>query len=318
MNKNNTISNNSIPTNSVSTNSFAIKSFAKVNLGLQVLNKRPDGFHNINTIFSRINLFDEIEITPNNTNEISLIVKNNDELNTPENLKDNLIVKAFFKIQNKIIKSKSDLKIGIDVKLTKNIPIGAGLGGGSSNAATIITQLQKIFNLKLSDGELQIIAQSIGSDVPYFLKDGMAVAKSRGEKLKYFTHNLGYKLFLINPKIHISTPWAYGVLNREVFESINQKQNIYEEINFYQILIQSKNNDTLLRSYLINDFEKAIFGKYPEIQNIKKNLYDMGAVFSLMSGSGSTVFGLFKDNSEFENIKKYYQTQYSNYFIFHD
>ena len=300
------------------TNKIITKSFAKVNLGLQVLNKRQDGFHNINTIFSRINLFDEIEITPNNTDEISLIVKNNDELNSTENLKNNLIVKAFFKVQTKILKNKLDKKIGIDVKLTKNIPIGAGLGGGSSNAATIITELQNIFKLKLSIGEMQIIAQSIGSDVPYFLQDGMAVAKSRGEKLKYFTHNLDYKIFLINPKIHVSTPWAYSELKREVFESINQKQNIYEEINFYQILMQSKNNDTLLKSYMINDFEKAIFGKFPEIHQIKKNLYENGAVFSLMSGSGSTVFGLFKDDANFKQILNYYQINFPNYFIYHD
>jgi 4-diphosphocytidyl-2-C-methyl-D-erythritol kinase len=112
-----------------------------------VLNKRPDSFHNINTIFSRINLFDEIEITPNNTNEISLIVKNNDELNTPENLKDNLIVKAFLKVQNKIIKSKSDLKIGIDVKLTKNIPIGAGLGGGEWSIIEKIIERYQLKNI---------------------------------------------------------------------------------------------------------------------------------------------------------------------------
>lgn len=296
------------------------KSYAKINLGLQVLNKRPDGFHNINTIFKKINLFDEISFTPNNTDEINLKVLNNDLLNQ-ENHLNNLIVKAFRKIQK-----KSPKKIGVDVELTKNIPIGAGLGGGSSNAATTIKALMELFRINLTQGEISVISQSLGSDVPFFIGEGMAIAKSRGEKLKYFDMDKDfeqkYKIILINPQIHISTPFAYGALQRETFAELNKQQNLYPEINFYNILLKSNDNPSLLSNYLINDFEKVVFEKYPEIAEIKKSLYDYGAVLSLMSGSGSTVFALFENHENiqttFNNINSHFTKHYPNYFLYFD
>lgn len=296
------------------------KSYAKINLGLQVLNKRLDGFHNINTIFKKINLFDEITFTPNNTDEINLKVLNNDLLNQ-ENILNNLIIKAFRKIQK-----KSPKKIGVDVELNKNIPIGAGLGGGSSNAASTLIALMEMFRINLTQGEMSVISQSLGSDVPFFMGEGMAIAKSRGEKLKYFDMDnefeQKYKIVLINPQIHISTPFAYSSLNRETFTELNKKQNLYPEINFYNILLKSNDNPSLLRNYIINDFEKVVFEKYPEISEIKKTLYDFGAVLSLMSGSGSTVFALFENNEKnqttFNNINSYFTNNYPNYYIYFD
>lgn len=280
-----------------------LKSYAKINLGLQVLNKRPDNFHNINSIFMRISLFDELKITKNNSNEINFKIIGNDFLNQINEIENNLIVKAFNKIK-KITKNKSKNKenetfLGVDVVLTKNIPIGAGLGGGSSNAAYFIKGFTTLFKSLISKAEMIVIAQSLGSDVPYFLEDGFAIAKSRGEKLLYFDYELPFNIILINPNLHINTAEAYKKFNRELFDQINQKQNLYNEINFYEILVRAEQNPSLLREFIINDFEKNAIQQFPIIKDIKNELYNQNAILALMSGSGSTVFGLFdkKDNT---------------------
>ncbi len=281
-----------------------LKSYAKINLGLQVLNKRPDHFHNINTIFARINLFDEIIIEKNNSNNINLKIIGNEFLNQSDEIDNNLIVKAFNKIKkilrdkNKIRDKDSDSLIGVDVTLKKNIPIGAGLGGGSSNAAYFILGFVKLFKIILSKAELSVIAQSLGSDISYFLQEGFAIAKSRGEKLLYFEHDFPFNIVLIYPNLHINTTEAYKKFNRETFDQINQKQNLYNEINFYEILVRSEQNHSLLKEFIVNDFEQNAIEQYPIIKQIKDELYNQNAILALMSGSGSTIFGLFdkKDN----------------------
>ena len=267
-----------------------IDSNGKINLGLQVLNKRIDNYHNINTVFSRISLFDQI--TFEEDDKISIDILNSE--NIP--IEDNLIYKAAIKLQNRTKTNK-----GAKIQLRKNIPMGGGLGGGSSNAAATLFALTKLWDLTPSTNDLMIIAQSLGSDVPFFLQEGLASAGSRGEKLNYFKLNLPHHILLVNPNIHVSTPLAFSSLNR------NTKQKV--AINFKNILFRSLDNQSLLKEYIINDFEKTIFKVHPEIKLIKNKLYDLGAIFSLMSGSGSTVFGLFdtieKAKSAKENFSQY-------------
>ena len=246
-----------------------IKAFAKINLGLKILNKRNDGFHNIETIFHRINLFDEIEIIKTKSG-IAIEVLNFEAINN----ESNLCYKAA-----KLLKEYGNVKSGVLIKLKKNIPIGAGLGGGSSDAATVLLGLKKIWNLKISEMELKNMALKLGSDVPYFLKTGSAIAKSRGEDLKYFKMIFPYIILVVNPGVHVSTSWAYKKLS----ENKKRRMNNLEDLDFKK---------------LENDFEQIVFKKFPEIKEIKTKLLKNKAVATLLSGSGASVFGLFKNKKD--------------------
>lgn len=263
-------------------NEVKIKSYAKVNLGLQVLNKRPDSYHNINTVFSRIDLFDQLTISESKDLSLSC----NIDLGIPSN--ENLAFKAAEKFLKRI---KLDKKVNIDI--IKNIPAGGGLGGGSSNAAYTLLAIAELFDLKDSYKDMLIVAQSLGSDIPFFLKKGAAVGRSRGEKLEYFTNSLNKPVLIINPGIHVSTPLAYQSLNRS-----DEKRR---QLNFRSIIEKSKDNLTLLKEFIINDFEKAVFAKHPEIKAIKEKLYGNNAEFALMSGSGSTLYGVFNNDNDANN-----------------
>jgi len=260
---------------------------AKINLGLEVLNKRGDNYHNLNTVFYSLhNLYDEIIFERNDAEKVNL------NSNIPEiNDKNNLIHTAIRKIERKV-----KTKIGLNISLTKNIPIGAGLGGGSSDAACTINAVDQIYELGLSYNEKLIIAQAVGSDVPFFLQGGAAIGKSRGETLTYFDYSIPFQIVIISPNIHVSTPTAYAELERD-----SSPRNM---IDFKQILDKSKDNPTLMKSMIFNDFEKPIFSKHPEIKEIKLKMYSEGAIFSLMSGSGSSVFGLFEQGHNISRLEE--------------
>ena len=185
-------------------------------------------------------------------------------------------------------------KIGVNINLTKNIPMGAGLGGGSSDAACTINAIDQIYELGLSYNDKLILAQAVGSDVPFFLQGGAAIGRSRGESLTFFDYNVSNQIVVVSPNIHVSTPTAYGELNRD---STPRQLTDYK-----QILEKANDNPSLMRSMIFNDFEKPIFAKHPEIKEIKRKLYEQGAVFSLMSGSGSSVFGMFENDFEVEKL----------------
>ncbi len=264
---------------------------AKINLGLQILNKRNDGFHNINTIFYPINLCDKIEFLLDDKfgiiTEPDSIIKN----------EDNLIYRVW-----KIFQSRFGVS-PIKVTLRKNIPIGAGLGGGSSDAAKMILALDKFFALNLNDSILREIALIVGSDVPFFLDSfSVAEAKSRGEDLKYFRLDKRFKLAVINPGINISTASAYKSLNRN-----GEPAAI---VDFKKIMLET--NPMEYKNFIFNDFEKNVFTLYPEIRQIKEKLYDNGSFFALMSGSGSSVFGLFENPEELKSIKMIFP----DYFVY--
>lgn len=245
-----------------------VKAYAKINLGLKILNKRKDGFHNIETVFHKIDLFDEI-IFSKHKSEIIIETKNIKSIDN----KLNLCYKAA-----KLLKDFCNIKSGIKISIKKNIPIGAGLGGGSSDAANTLLALKKIWHCKISDKDLNKIALKLGSDVPFFLNRGSAIAKGRGEKLKYFNLKLPYWILVVNPGVHISTAWAYNEISKLKNRKISHLKNL-----------------DLKSLKLENDFEQIVFKKFKKINLLKNKLLNSGAKYVLLSGSGSSLFGLFEN-----------------------
>ena len=255
-------------------------SYAKLNFGLQVLNKRSDGFHNINSVFIRINLHDKMRFSVSNDFSI------NSNFSIP--VKKNIIFKTLEVLSEHFDKDLFKLKID----LNKKIPAGAGLGGGSSNAAETIKACTELFDIKAEREEINSLAARIGSDVPFFLQNSSAIGKSKGEKLEPFDFDMPFHILIVFPNIHISTPEAYKMLNRT---EIPQK-----EINFKTFLNKFVLERMQLEKNIINDFELPVFELQPELRSIKEKLYDVGSEFAIMSGSGSSVFGLFNDHKKAE------------------
>ncbi|MFZ1281469.1 MAG: 4-(cytidine 5'-diphospho)-2-C-methyl-D-erythritol kinase, partial [Ignavibacteriaceae bacterium] len=182
-------------------NEIIVKSHAKINIGLNIINKRDDGFHNLETIFYPINLFDEIRFTKSD----KFSFNSNDENLNKE--KTNLIIKAKESLENHF-----DIQLPIKVFLDKHIPIGAGLGGGSSNAASTILALAKLFNLELDAETVGRLALNLGSDVPFFINPVSSFAESRGEVLTSINFKFDKYLLIVNPGIHVATKWAFGLI----------------------------------------------------------------------------------------------------------
>ncbi|HRK00636.1 MAG TPA: 4-(cytidine 5'-diphospho)-2-C-methyl-D-erythritol kinase [Ignavibacteria bacterium] len=263
-----------------------LKSYSKINIGLRILGKRGDGYHDIETIFYPIKIFDELgfTITPAASEFNSVLLKSNKSY-IPLNA-DNLCYKAvlnFFKT----FRIKETYKIEID--MIKNIPVGGGLGGGSSNAATVLKFLIRYFKIDIEINRIKIIdlALSLGSDVPFFLILKPCYAEGRGEKLKPLKNfKINYNILIVNPHLHVSTKWA--------FENLNLPNGFRNEKSLDKIteFEPDKKNE------FENDFEKIVFEKYPLLREIKNYMLDNGSVFSSMSGSGATVYGLFEPNKK--------------------
>ena len=257
-----------------------IPSYAKINLGLKIINKRPDGLHNIESVFLQISLHDSL--TFSSSNKFSIISKG---ISCPTN-QNNILFKVI-----DILKKEYDININVKVLINKNIPIGAGLGGGSSNAAAFLKYLLEVNQIKLSNEKLVKLASQIGSDVPFFLKGGFQLIKGIGDHLQPIETRVfnNKKILLIHPKFHISTKWAYSEVKKHLLTSNNKPKfsALTEKVNW---------------NLFENDFEKFVCTTYPEILKLKKLLKNDGALYSGLSGSGSTVFGLYNDNQSFDNI----------------
>ena len=246
---------------------------AKINLGLMITGKRQDGFHEIETIFYPIGLCDALEFVerckpgaPDHIKVTGII---------PESSTDtNLVIKALDRIR-----SRFNFPV-LDIHLHKAIPIGAGLGGGSSDGACMLKTLNRKYNFSLTDKELSAIALELGSDCPFFIKGIPSLATGRGEILKDVDPVLkGKYLVLLNPGIHISTREAYANC-RPLKRSISLEEYYRQPVEEWKDLIK-------------NDFEDYAFSKYPDIKALKEEFYKSGAIFSLMTGSGSSVYGIF-------------------------
>ncbi|MHB1688213.1 MAG: 4-(cytidine 5'-diphospho)-2-C-methyl-D-erythritol kinase [Ignavibacteriaceae bacterium] len=265
-----------------------IKTPAKINFGLNVVEKRADGFHNIETIFYPVKLFDKLTITKSDRNSFSCNLK------TLPTDGDNLVLKA-----KEILEKESGKKFSLQIELEKNIPVGAGLGGGSSDAATVLHAINSLFNLDLSKEDLKRFALELGSDVPYFLDARPSFASGRGEILKVLDLTIDYPILIVNPGIHISTKWAYqNIRPKKPAKSLNE-------------IFQSTEIDvSKFVGVVRNDFEEVVFKNYPEIEQIKQEMYKLGAGFSLMTGSGSTVFGIFPDKGKAKEAEIKFRAKY--------
>lgn len=250
---------------------------SKINLGLQIIEKRSDGFHNLETLFYPIDkgLVDILEIIESNNLKMHQygIIYDGAPM-------DNLCIKAY-----NAIKSRFDIP-PVEIHLMKQIPVGAGLGGGSADASFVLKGLNQLFKLGITDNELIKIASTLGSDCPFFILNKPTYAQGRGEILTPFsTASLldlqqNYRIELVHPNIHISTKEAYaGVCPHEPATSL--KRVLDMDIKEWA-------------KYLVNDFEESIFFNHPKLEKMKQDLYRKGAVYASMTGSGSSLFGVFK------------------------
>lgn len=254
-----------------------LPAYAKINLGLRVLGKRPDGYHEIETFFLQVDLADQLYFQLLQEPGIRFSC-NWPELSEPE---DNLCIKAC-----RLLERTSNQIFGLDIHLEKKIPFGAGLGGGSSDAAVVLMALNLLYNMKLSHAELSELAARLGSDVPFFLYGGMAYAIGRGEKLRQLENLPDVWVLLVKPDVSISTKWAYDNLK---FGLTNTKKN-----TTFASLKNSLSMTDKLREVCQNDLEVAVFSQYPDLAEIKSRLQDVGASAVSMSGSGSAIFGIFE------------------------
>ena len=270
---------------------FIVESPAKINLGLNVVRKREDGYHDLETIFIPLLLSDKI--TFSKSNEFSFQT-DSDLLNQ---LNDNLILKAI-----RLLEDFTDRKFVLDIFVEKVIPIGGGLGGGSSNAATTLKTINKMFNLGLDYTQLSSLAIELGSDVPYFLNPVSSYAESRGELLYPLNIDIPYPILIINPRITIDTAWA--------FKNIKPVTPVK---NLRQIFQESLVDFDKLNSYVKNDFEEVVFNEFPLLKHIKEELYNQGAEFALMSGTGSTVYGIFSNLQKAHWAEEFFKQNYFTY-----
>ena len=253
-------------------NYIEIKAPAKINIGLSILSKRVDGFHNLSTLFYPISdLFDVLMFEQANQFEFycdsDLVPRDN----------SNLVVKA-----KNILEEVTGKILKVKIELQKNIPSQAGLGGGSSDAAATLISLNEMFKLNLNYDKLIELSLQLGSDVPFFIKSKPAIGSSRGETLDYVDLEIYEPILIVNPGINIST--------KEAFQNVSPKN---DQFDLHSVIKDGKLDYEIMKRNLKNDFENYVFNKYPEIEGIKKQFDNDGAIFSLLSGSGSTVYGIF-------------------------
>lgn len=248
---------------------------AKINLGLRITGKREDGYHNIETLFYPVGLCDALEFVASDDHS------EKDKLTVtgiPVNIRaeDNIVIKAVERLREGY-----SFPI-LSIHLHKAIPHGAGLGGGSSDAACMLKSLNRHYDLSISDDDLSSISLEIGSDCPFFIYGDPAYATGRGEILEHMNPVLaGYYLLLLNPGVTVSTAEAYSRCTPAIPSSS------------LRMLVKSKPEEW--RGLILNDFEEYAFSRFPVIRNIRDELYKAGALFSLMSGSGSSVYGIFPE-----------------------
>jgi 4-diphosphocytidyl-2-C-methyl-D-erythritol kinase len=260
-----------------------IRSFAKINLGLEVIRKRPDGYHDIRTLFQWIGLWDTLEFVPRSDGQISL--QGNDEsIPWDEN---NLVFRAA-----RLLRGQAGLKSGLHIVVEKKIPAGRGLAGGSSNAAMTLYALQKIWGLKLSGQELAGLGRQLGADVAYFFTGGLCLGEERGDKITPLSDLPRLACVLALPPFPVSTAMIYSRLLPSSLTSADKDSKIMRFLEAGEF------------GFLENRLEETIFSIYPQLKDIKSLFRDQGAELSLVTGSGSAVFGLFPDREKAEKSLK--------------
>ncbi len=252
---------------------------AKINLGLHVIEKRADGYHTIETVFYPIGWSDELEVQPS-ANAAPGVALTLSGIPVPGNPAENLLVKAY-----KLVSADYPMP-GVTVHLNKQVPIGAGLGGGSSDAAFFLKALNELFELGLAWGELHHYARQLGADCSFFIANRPVLAEQKGDVYESIPLSLaGTHIVVVHPGIHVSTPEAY--------RGITPKTPAH---NLENIVLNEPRNRW--KDVLVNDFETHVFQSHPRIAQLKQEMYDAGAYYAAMSGSGSAVFGLFEEKPD--------------------
>jgi 4-diphosphocytidyl-2-C-methyl-D-erythritol kinase len=258
---------------------------AKINIGLNIIEKRTDGFHNIESIFYPIQCCDVVEILPSKATTFR-----SSGIEIPGNSDSNLCIKAY-----NLLKVDFDIP-PFDIHLLKAIPIGAGLGGGSSDGAFTLKLLNQINKLNLSNHQLENYAKKLGSDCAFFIENKPKYCFGKGDEFEEIELDLtGKYLVLVNPNIHISTAEAYSGITPKLPET-NIRNLVKKPIQEW-------------RDFVTNDFEKSLFPKYSILPKIKHELYRLNAVYSAMTGSGSTLYGIFETEINLEIFKDFWTFQ---------
>jgi len=296
---------------------LSLKSPAKINWFLKVLGLRDDGFHEIRSLMQKISLYDILTFSP--SDDLTL------QTDVPIPVEKNLVYRAAL-----LLKETSGTDKGAFMTLKKNIPAGAGLGGGSGNAATALLGLNRLWSLNLPLTELCRISEQLGSDVPFFLYGAIASSGGRGEKITACAIKKSIHMLLVKPPFPVSTAWVYGEYKNRIQDTGYREQKSgggfknfpaselphfptsaeltkkYSEADNIAFIIRSieKSEFGDLQDILYNDLESVTIKRFPVVSGIKDRLKEQGAVFSLMSGSGPTVFGIFRSSKEAEKASK--------------
>lgn len=244
---------------------------AKINVGLQVVSLRPDGFRNLNSCFYPVNWCDALEIIPAAETRFT-----SSGIPIPGEVKDNLCLKAY-----ELLRQDFDLE-PVHIHLHKNIPIGAGMGGGSSDAAFTLKILNDLFELNLKSSQLEEYARKLGSDCAFFIQNKPVYAVEKGDIFESISLDLtGYTCAIVYPSLHITTAEAY--------------RNVVPKTPSHNLPDLLQSPIATWRDKVQNDFEQALFPKYPELAKIKESMYQAGALYASMTGSGSAVYGIFPE-----------------------
>ena len=262
---------------------------AKINLGLNVLERREDGFHNIESVMVPIPLCDSLEIVPDNEAALGNCNMEVYGFNLNGAVAENLCFRAYTQLAEQY-----DLP-AVKIRLLKNIPMGAGLGGGSTDAAFTIKLLNQLFGLSISSSEMEVLCSGLGSDCSFFIGNEIALVRGRGEVLNAFGLDLkGYHVAVVHSGLHIDTGDAYSRITPDASRRDQFNTILDSPISQWE-------------GSLVNDFEAGAFKKHPQLQSIKEKLYKNGATYASMSGSGSSLYGLFKDVVELDQEFGEYQ-----------
>lgn len=272
-----------------------IKTFpsAKVNLFLKVLNKRNDGYHNIQSLLVKTDLKDVLEVEKSSNFQIEI----HGEFSNYVNINDNIFISIF-----SFFKKEFNLDKQLKIRLQKNIPVGAGLGGGSADGAEFIKTINKIFNLNLCKKELQKISLQFGSDLPFFFEEKPAIISMKGEEIIAYDKNFDLDVLIIKPSNNLAT--------KEVFE--NFKNNFSSPISIEEILSKSVID---ISKEINNDLTKSAIAIVPEISQILNELKYFNCLVAKMSGSGSSCFAIFDNLSQMNECEIFFKQKYQNYFI---
>jgi 4-diphosphocytidyl-2-C-methyl-D-erythritol kinase len=277
----------------LSASAITVHAPAKTNLILRVLDRRADGFHNLWSVMQTIGLEDDVTIRLNQDHADIRLQCNVSSLSTDQT---NLVVQAAAAVLR-----RCERTLGLDIALTKRIPMGAGLGGGSSDAAATIIGLNRLLNLGWSATEMAQVGQALGSDVPFFFFAPSAVVTGRGERVNLVRMKGNRWMALVNPGFSVETKWAYQELSstRAQVPALSEQQAALDrerDISWEQIARAAE-----------NDFETPVFAAHPDLRAIKQDLLTQGAEAALLSGSGATVFGVFRDEAHAKHARAHFQ-----------